>query len=232
MAMINNFKRMIVLFTGFAALLAGSPFTRAQVLESWENQVDPLDGWVSPQNWIGNSDHTIGVTDGVQSLHMRSPNNAAAGDSPTYGQMLRSPFSQLYTTELASAFELTWDVTNVYLPAGPATGGVQQWDIDINNSDTGFVSLTGFSYPAATLPNQAANSPLTYRFVVTVPSTLRNELAASLNPTQIIFQVGGGNTPGNDQFWIDNLTTGVIPEPTSFSFIVISTLPLLRRRRK
>jgi hypothetical protein len=211
----------------FGIFLFAPALAPAAVIESWENPLDPLDGWTSPANWSASSDHTIGVTNGSQSLHMTSPDNS----SPNYSPMLASPSTQLNTIEIASAFILIWDVTNVFVPAGAATGGFQQWDLDINNADTGFVSLTGFSYPAATLPFSTAASPLTYEFAVTVPTSLRVALATSLNPTQFIFQVGGGSTSGNDQFWIDNFNTGEIPEPAAFSLLGIGTLSLLGRRR-
>jgi hypothetical protein len=242
--MARVFKLKGVLFAAALAGLGtlGSTAVHAAEIESWENPASAMDGWISPQGWIGSADHTTGVTHLVTSLNMVSPHNTTTGDSPTYGQMLQSPFSLPLTAELATASTISFDVTTT----SGATGFFQQWDCDIVNNDPtfgtasgqgSFVSLDGFSYQAVTI---GSTTTLTVSISKAVKTALNDALLDG-SPTQLIFQVGGGNTVGNDQFWIDNVrdnTTNAdlgnfsVPEPGSLSLIGLAGLSLLGRRRK
>jgi hypothetical protein len=210
-------------FLGLAFLIASAAPALATnvVVESWENTTDPMDGWTSPQGWVRSSSTTTGVTNGVQSLNM------VGTAAPTYGQMLRSPFVQAYTTDLGMASAISWDVTNVYTNGAGSTGYYQQWDIDIYNADVApsGMSLDGYNY-------QGVNTTGLTTLTVPISSSLASALAASSNPTQIVFQVGGGNSAGNDQFWIDNLNITVAPEPASAALLGLGALPLLAARRR
>jgi hypothetical protein len=169
-------------------------------LESWENS---LDGWTVQQvAYTSGFSTTIGVTAGTFSLSLAGTN------SPTYGQMVRSASTQQNTTLVAGGSAINLDV---YAPSG-SFGFFLQIDCDINNSDTGFVSLDGFSYKSANLGSETTLS-------FPISGALAQTLSTSLNPTEIIFQIGGGNTPGNETMYLDNVTLTPAPEPASLAFI-------------
>ena len=134
--------------------------------------------------------------------------------------MLRSAFVPQYTIDLSNAQSVSFDVTTP-----PASFGFfLQWDMDINNNDTGFVSLDSFSYAGVGIGG-------TTTLTVPVSAALRATLAASANPTQLIFQVGGGNSGNPQTFYLDNIRTTPAPEPTSIALLTIGGLMMGRRRR-
>jgi hypothetical protein len=113
---------------------------------------------------------------------------------------------------------------DVLTPPG-SFGFFLQFDIDINNADTGFVSLDGFSYPSTTI---GAQSTIT----VPISAGLASALAASSNPTTIIIQVGGGFSPGNETMYLDNLRVHQVPEPSTFALLGLGLLGLCVTRRR
>ena len=175
---------------------------QSQLIESFENT---LDGWtVQNGNYTAGFSTTTGVTDGSYSLSLTGTAN------PSYGQMLGSPSTTLLTSELAGASALSFDV---YAPGG-SFGYYLQFDVDINNNDTGYVSLDSYSYPGVSIGGETT---------VTVPisASLQSALAASPNGTSIYIQVGGGYSDGNETFYLDNLrlTPAAVPEPATLALL-------------
>jgi len=207
-----NLFPVVLLMLG--ALALGSQQANAQeTIESWENS---LDGWtVEASGYTAAFSTTTGVTAGLYSLSL----TGTAG--PNYGQMLESASSTTYTIDLAGASALRF---NVYAPAG-SFGGYLQLDVDINNADAGFVSLDGYSYASATIGGESTIS-------VPISSALRNTLAASANPTTLVIQVGGGNTTGNETFYLDNLQVTQVPEPSVAALAALGSLGVLVARKR
>jgi hypothetical protein len=212
----NVVRAAIITVSAAVLLLQGAP-AQATLIESWENT---LDGWtvIDSNNYSSAFSTKTGVTDGTYSLALTGT------QAPGYGQMLRSQFAQSYTTILGNSSSLSLDVF------GPASsfGGFLQFDFDINNNDTGFVSLDSFSYPGI--------SPDGNEHTITVPisPSLQATLAASSNPTQIIIQIGGGFTAGNETMYLDNLrTVDLVPEPSTIALLATGLLGLvcIKRRR-
>jgi hypothetical protein len=188
---------------------------RAGVLvESWEGSAN---GWVtSSENAsysITGTDSSNGVTNGSTSLAV----TGSAG--PSYGQMLDSPFSMSNTTTLQTAANISVDVL-----AG-SSFGYQQWTCVINNPETGYASLDGFSFSQS--PVLGTESTLTW----TIPAAVHNALVASPNASQIIFQVGGG---GGGTMYLDNLQVPAqVPEPATIGVLVLSgVFGFLRRGQR
>ena len=200
-------------------LAIGANTTKAALIESWEGG---LDGWQVPSPGGTNTSYTAatvttpGVTDGVDSLAVGS----STSTSPNYSQMLLSPFVASWTSLLAGASAVSLDV---YTPPG-SFGFFLQFDIDVNNADTGFQSLDSFSYPSTTIGSETT-------ITVPVSPTLQAEFAASSNPTQFAIQIGGGSTTGNETMYLDNLRTVPAPEPASLGLLASGFLFLGRRRR-
>jgi hypothetical protein len=194
----------------------------AALIESFENT---LDGWQVPvtsnsQAFVPSFSSTTGVTDGNYSLSITGTGTSG----PNYGQMLLSPTTLQLTSVLADAASVSLDV---YTP--PASFGYfLQFDVDIYNNDTGYVSLDNYSYPGVTI---GAESTIT----VPVSSSLQAELAASSNPTYMAIQVGGGYTAGNETFYLDNIRTTAVPEPSTLALLGVCAFALLGfglRKRK
>jgi hypothetical protein len=209
-----NKNRLVILGT-LAFLLHNSP-AQAVLVESWENT---LDGWtLSPENpaYSAAFSSTLGVTDQSFSLAL----TGTAG--PTYGQLLDSPSTLAFTAMLANASTLSIDV---YTPSG-SFGFFQQWALVINNADTGFSNLDPtFSHS----PSIGSQSTLTW----TIPASIRTTLSTSANPSQIIFQVGGGFTSGNETMYLDNVQITPVPEPSVMALMGAGAtgLAFVARRR-
>jgi len=201
-----------VIAVSAAIFLAQNASAQTITLESWEGS---LDGWTLQAPGWTYAPSPIGVTDGSYSAALTGTN------SPNYGQMLLSPFEASWTAAFGGATSLKLDVFT--FPG--SFGNFLQFDIDINNADTGFVSLDSYSYPATVIGSET---------MITVPVSpaLAAILAASTHPTQIAIQIGGGNTPGNQTMYLDNLR--VVPEPSTFALLgfgVIGLVGVARRRR-
>ena len=199
-------KRNVLLSLAALVACAAPAMASNALVESWEGT---LDGWQVPSPFGTDTTYTAGfsttsgVTNGSDSLAVSSPSTG-----PNYGQLLISPSSQALTTLLGNAAALNLDV---FAPSS-SFGGFLQFDVDLNNNDTGFQSLDSFSYPATTIGSETTMS-------FAISPSIAATLATSANPTTIIIQVGGGFTAGNETMYLDNLTTTVAPEPASLSLI-------------
>ena len=125
------------------------------------------------------------------------------------------------TTLLGSADTLSLDV---YTPAA-SFGYFLQFDFDVNNADTGFQSLDGYSYLATVIGSETT-------LTVPIPAGIGATLASSSNPTELIIQVGGGYSDGNETMYLDNLRVHVIPEPSTFALLGFGLLSLVAVARK
>ena len=118
---------------------------------------------------------------------------------------------------------------DVYTPSA-SFGYYMQWDLVVNNSDTGYQSVDGYSYSQS--PSIGSQSTLTF----SIPAALQAILATSSNPTQLVYQIGGGYSAGNETFYVDNLRASLsVPEPASISLLglgVSSLIGLAIRRRR
>ncbi|MGO8838151.1 MAG: PEP-CTERM sorting domain-containing protein [Limisphaerales bacterium] len=213
-------KNLLFLSVGAAAFITQS--TSAQLIESFENT---LDGWQVPPSYnpqpafgaVSGFSTTTGVTAGSYSLSI----TGTGGSGPNYSQILASPSSMLLTATLADAASVSFDV---YTPPG-SFGYYLQFDVDINNADTGFVSLDGYSYIGTAI---GAETTIT----VPVSPSLQTALGASSNPTSMDFQVGGGYTAGNETLFIDNILATPVPEPSTLAIAGLGAAPLLLFRRR
>lgn len=208
-------KKSLLLSIGIALLIFKSASAQAVLVESWENTID---GWtVQDANYTPTFVTTPGVTDGIYSLALTGTT------SPTYGQMLLSPQTMLFTSLLGNAASLSIDV---FTPPG-SFGFFLQFDFDVNNADTGFQSLDGYSYMSTTIGSETT-------FTIPIPDGIRNALNSSANPTAIAIQIGGGSSGSPQTMYLDNLQITPVPEPNTmalFGFGALGLLKFVRRRR-
>jgi hypothetical protein len=217
----SGIRRVGALIAATAVIIAVSLVQSASAqtitLESWENT---LDGWTFPQNpgYVNSAFSTkTGVTDGTYSLAL----TMAGTSGPNYGQLLLSSPVLAWTAALAVSSNLSLDV---FTPAS-SFGFFLQFDIDINNPDTGFQSLDGFSYPSTVIGSETT-------ITVPISQNIRSELLTSTNATQIAIQVGGGFSAGNETMFLDNLRVNGIPEPSTFALLGLGLLGLFGMRRR
>jgi len=191
-----------------ACSLSLQPVQASTLVESWENT---LDGWTVSGAGVGSSSFSTsqGVTAGSYSLDLTYASN------PTYGTPMFSAYDSSLTAMLANNPSVSLDV---YTP--PASFGfylqIQLW---VNNADTGYFQDGG--YIGTTI-----GSETTITFP-DLPSAQVAILAASSNPTQIGFQIGGG---GTGDVFLDNLRVQQIPEPGTLALMGLGALGLLGLR--
>jgi hypothetical protein len=117
----------------------------------------------------------------------------------------------------------------VTVPTGGDFGWFLQWTAVVDNADTGYTSLDGYSYSQSAAIGNA--NPKTLQW--TVPAAMRATLAASTNATRIVFQVGGGSNGGtNNTMYLDNLRTVAVPEASSVTLASLAVLLGLAARMR
>jgi hypothetical protein len=200
---------------------AASP-GHAVLLNSWENSVE---GWgilQAPYSTAGFST-TTGVTDQAYSWQI------VGTDNPDYSAMLGGPSTLALTAILATTDKILVDVT---IPTGGDFGWFQQWQAVVNNTDTGYLALGPpiGTYAYNQSPTIGDSIPDTLSW--SLSPAVRATLAASTNPTSIVFQVGGGDPGGT--FYVDNLRTTPIPEPAAGVMLAAgaAALAVVRRRQR
>jgi hypothetical protein len=116
---------------------------------------------------------------------------------------------------------------DVYCPGG-SFGYYDQIELVINQpGGVGFLSL-GSGYYAANIGGEATiSAPIT-------PAEDATLLANATLPSNIIMQVGGGYSAGDETMYWDNLrTTDIVPEPATLGVLGAGiSMLMLRRRRK
>lgn len=202
------------------AIMAAGTNCDAELLNSWENDAE---GWTILQGDYASAgfNTATGVTDQTYSWQI---SGGTAG--PNYGGFLESPSTTALTSTLASAGQLLIDVT---VPTGGDFGWFLQWTAIVDNADTGYTSLDGYSYSQSA--NIGDSNPKTLMW--TIPASMRATLAASSNPTKIVFQVGGGsNGSVNNTMYLDNLRTVAVPEPTTLVLAGLAAIGLAAQKRR
>lgn len=206
---------MIQRFCGIATLAlvcAAGANCQATLLNSWENDSE---GWSIDQSAYATAgfDTSIGVTD---QTHSWKVSGGPAG--PNYGGLLSGPSTTGLTSLLANADKILIDVT---VPTGGDFGWYLQWTAIVDNADAGYTSLDGYSYSQSAAIGDSNPKTLVW----TIPAAMRATLAASTNPTRIVFQVGGGSNGGtNNTMYLDNLRTVAVPEASSATLAGLSAL--------
>ena len=216
--------RIGVVAVSAALLLVQNVKAQTVTIESWENT---LDGWAVPPSYnqqLGGFgpvttafEPTLGVTDGSYSLAITGTGTGG----PNYGQLLAGPSSTGLTAILGTSDTLSLDV---YTPGG-SFGYYLQFDIDIQNSDAGFVSLDSYGYPGTSIGSETT-------ITVPISASLQSTLASSVNPTTIYIQVGGGNSSDNETMYLDNLRVHEVPEPSTIALLGLGLLGLFAVRRR
>jgi hypothetical protein len=214
-------KRLCTLAT-LAIVCAVGQSCQAALLNSWENDAE---GWTILQADYATAgfDAAVGVSEQTSSWKI-----AGGPAGPSYGAFIEGPSTLALTSTLAATDKLLIDVT---VPTGGDFGWFQQWTAIVDNVDTGYTSLDGYSYSQSA--NIGSSSPKTLTW--TIPAAMRSTLASSSNPTKIVFQVGGGSNGGtNNTMYLDNLRTVPVPEVTSLTLAVgaIAAGSAIRRRRR
>jgi hypothetical protein len=203
-----------------AVVAAAAADCHGALLNSWENDAE---GWTILQGAYATAgyDTGVGVTNQTYSWKI-----AGGTAGPSYGGFIEGPSTMALTSALAGADQLLIDVT---VPTGGDFGWYLQWTAIVDNADTGYTSLDGYTYSQTA--NIGSSSPKTLTW--TISSAMRTTLAASSNPTKILFQVGGGSNGGtNNTMYLDNLrTTAAIPEPTSAVLAGLTALLALAARK-
>lgn len=202
------------------AIMAAGTNCDAELLNSWENDAE---GWTILQGDYASAgfNTSIGVTDQTYSWQI-----AGGPAGPSYGGFLEGPSTTALTSTLASAEQLLIDVT---VPTGGDFGWFLQWTAIVDNADTGYTSLDGYSYSQSA--NIGDSNPKTLMW--TIPASMRATLAASSNPTKIVFQVGGGsNGSVNNTMYLDNLRTVAVPEPTTLVLAGLAAIGLAAQKRR
>ena len=184
-------------------LIAAGPVSAAnnELIESWENT---LDGWqvpspgnnTHPYPWAPAFDTVNGVTNGTYSLSITGTGTSG----PNYGQMCQGPSSVNLTDMLARAQSINLDI---FTPPG-SFGFFLQFDFDI----TGAVPYQSLERPQYTYIGTTIGSETT--ITVPIPSDLRAALASSTVASQLIIQIGGGFTSGNETMYLDNFRTALL----------------------
>jgi hypothetical protein len=212
-------QRLCGLATLALACAAGAS-CQATLLNSWENDSE---GWSIDQSAYATAgfDTSIGVTDQTYSWKI-----AGGPAGPNYGGLFSGTATTGLTSILANADKLLIDVT---VPTGGDFGWFLQWTAVVDNADTGYTSLDGYSYSQSAAIGNA--NPKTLQW--TVPAAMRATLAASTNATRIVFQVGGGSNGGtNNTMYLDNLRTVAVPEASSVTLASLAVLLGLAARMR
>jgi hypothetical protein len=207
-------KKTLFLSVGIAAFFLQT--ASATYLESWENN---LDGWIvdplgKNSTYHGSFSTTTGVTDGNYSLVL------SGTIYPNYAQLLAAPTGTNMTALLGDCISISMDV---YCPSN-SFGNILQFDFDIDNADTGYLSLDNFNYVPAYRGGPGGQTNIS----IPMPADVSAQLALSANPTTLYIQIGGSYTDGNETMYLDNFQLhsapqGTVPTPTAPATVPTNT---------